>query len=115
MVGKPCVAQLTISLAESTSKAVDNALERWPTGLVPPSILTELARPSHFEEVAAGAAKDAIGVRVVCTDGAQPIVEAIERFVGAGYDTVYIHQIGPDQGRLVDLARSELLPHFGRP
>jgi hypothetical protein len=32
--------------------------------------------------------------------------------VGAGFDTVYVHQVGPDQGRLAAAAREELLPHF---
>ncbi len=36
------------------------------------------------------------------------VIEAIDRYVGAGFDTVYLHQIGPDQGRLHDLLEHEL-------
>jgi G6PDH family F420-dependent oxidoreductase len=115
--GKPCVGQLTLSLADTVDAAVENALEWWPNALVPPAILTELARPSDFEAVAGAmtsspSAGDAMRDAVVCADGADAIVAAIERYVGAGYDTVYLHQIGPDQDRLLALARSELLPHF---
>jgi G6PDH family F420-dependent oxidoreductase len=112
--GKPCIAQLTLSLAASVDSAVDNALRWWPNALVPPSILTELARPQDFEAVAAAASADAIRDAVVCTDSADAIVAAVDRFVGAGYDTVYLHQIGPDQDRLRELVRSELLPHYAR-
>lgn len=111
--GKPCLGQLTISLAATVDEAAANALEWWPNALVPPAILTELARPSDFEAVAASVAPAAITDAVVCADGADAIVSAIDRFVGAGHDTVYLHQIGPDQRRLVDLARAELLPHYG--
>ena len=57
--------------------------------------------------------RSAIERTVVCATGAEPIVQAIDRYVGAGFDTVYLHQVGPDQGRLADLARRELLPHYG--
>ncbi len=43
---------------------------------------------------------------------AEPIIGAIDRYVGAGFDTVYLHQIGPDQTRLADVARTELLPRY---
>ena len=71
---------------------------------VPPAVLTELARPSDFEAVAASASDARRSQRRSCapTD-AEPIVAAIDRFVGAGYDTVILHQIGPDQQRLADL------------
>ena len=110
--GKPCVGQLTLSLAATLDAAVANALEWWPNALVPPAVLTELARPSDFEAVAAGAATEKVQDQVLCADGADAIVAAIDRYVGAGYDTVYLHQIGPDQDRLRDLARDELLPHY---
>ena len=50
---------------------------------------------------------------MVCTTAIEPIVLAIDRFVAAGYDTIYLHQIGPDQERFAEAARSELLPHYG--
>jgi hypothetical protein len=49
----------------------------------------------------------------VCATDAAPIVHAVDRFVGAGYGTIYLHQVGPDQRRLADLARGELLAHYG--
>ena len=50
--------------------------------------------------------RDAIDGTVVCATDAEPIVAAIDRYVGAGFDTVYLHQVGPDQRRLADLARA---------
>ena len=49
---------------------------------------------------------------MVCAADTAPIIEAIDKFVAAGFDTVYLHQIGPDQQRLADLASSDLFPHY---
>ena len=109
---KPQLGQLHISLASTMDESIDRAREWWPNGAIAPELLTELARPRDFEAAARTAARDAIRSTVVCTTGPAPIVEAIDKFVAAGFDTVYLHQIGPDQRRLSDLASSELLPHY---
>ena len=79
---------------------------------MPPAILTELARPKDFLAAANGANPESIHEQVLCAADAAPVVAAIDRFVGAGYDSIYLHQIGPDQQRLADVARSDLLPHL---
>jgi G6PDH family F420-dependent oxidoreductase len=110
--GKRCIAQLHVSLAASVDDAVDNAWEWWPQGVVPPALLTELARPEHFEAASEAIGRGSITDTVICSTDAGPVVAAIDRFVGAGYDTVHIHQIGPDQDRLLQLGASELIPHY---
>ena len=108
----PCIGQLHVSLATTIDAAVDNAWEHWPNGVVPPALLTELAKPEHFEAVAEAAGRQAVRNTVVCATDVSPVIEAIDRFVGAGYDTIYLHQVGPDQRRLADIAAAELLPHY---
>ena len=109
-----CHAQLHVSIADTADAALANAWRWWPNGAVAPALLAELARPEHFEAIAEGARRDAMHDTVVCATGVEPIVRAIDRFVGSGFDTIYVHQIGPDQQRLADLARAELIPHYRR-
>jgi G6PDH family F420-dependent oxidoreductase len=111
--GGRCIAQLHVSLAATEEEALATAWEWWPNGAVAAEVLSELARPQDFEAIAGGTRREAIHETVVCTTDAEPIVKAINRYVGAGFDTLYLHQIGPDQQRLADLARTELLPHDG--
>jgi G6PDH family F420-dependent oxidoreductase len=113
--GGRCIAQLHVSLAATEEEALATAWEWWPNGAVAGQVLSELARPQDFEAVAGGTRREAIHETVVCTTDAEPIVKAINRYVGAGFDTLYLHQIGPDQQRMADLARTELLPHYGAP
>jgi len=110
--GKPRLAQLHVSLAATVDDAIDVAREWWPNGAIAPELLSELAQPRHFEAAARTAARDAIRSTVVCAADTAPIIEAIDKFVAAGFDTVYLHQIGPDQQRLADLASSDLFPHY---
>ena len=37
---------------------------------------------------------------------------AIEEYVEAGYDHVYVHQVGPDQDGFFDFYEREILPSF---
>jgi hypothetical protein len=83
-----------------------------PTGRSPRPSFPSWPRPEDFEAVALTTQREAIHDTVVCTTDAEPIVNAIDRFVGAGFDTIYLHQVGPDQQRLTDLARTDLLPHY---
>lgn len=112
--GKPCLGQLHVSLASTVDEAMDTAWEWWPNAAVPPQLLGELARPEEFESIAQALTADKLSGTVTIATSADAIVTAINRFIAAGYDTVYLHQIGPDQQRLADLAKSDLLPHYRR-
>ncbi|MBI5088053.1 MAG: TIGR03557 family F420-dependent LLM class oxidoreductase [Actinobacteria bacterium] len=110
--GKPCTAQLHVSLAATADDAFANAWEWWPNAVVPPPLLGELARPEHFEATSQAVGPADIERTVTCATDAGPIVAAIDRLVGAGFGTVLLHQVGPDQDRLLRLCETELLPHY---
>jgi alkanesulfonate monooxygenase SsuD/methylene tetrahydromethanopterin reductase-like flavin-dependent oxidoreductase (luciferase family) len=110
--GKPCLGQLHVSVAKTMDTALDNAWEWWPHGVIPPTVFGELAKPEDFEHLAEAVGRSTISDVVVCTTEPAPVIAAIDRFVSAGFDTIYLHQVGPDQQRLVDMASNELLPHY---
>ena len=107
-----CIAQLHVSVADSAGAARDNAWRWWPNAVVPPSLLSELANPDDFAATAAAIGPASLSDTIVCATDAAPIVAAVDRFAGAGFGAVYLHQIGPDQRRLLELCTSELLPHY---
>ena len=113
--GKPCLGQVHVSIAATMDEAVDNAWNWWPHIVVPPQILGELARLEHFESTAEAIGRARISDMVVCATSAEPVIAAIDAFVAAGYDTVYLHQVGPDQARLAAMATAELLPRYATP
>ena len=56
--------------------------------------------------------EDDVARSVVCGPDADKHVEAIDRFLEAGFDHVYVHQVGPDQDALFALYEQDVLPHY---
>jgi G6PDH family F420-dependent oxidoreductase len=93
----PKLAQLHVCWAEDEAAARRTAHAWWPNAALPGAALSELARPTHFAQLATLVSEDDVAAAVVCGPDLDRHVAAIERFVAAGFDTVYVHQVGPDQ------------------
>ena len=107
----PRLAQVSVCVAGSEQQAIDTVMEIWPNGGFSGSFKQELALPSHFKEVASLVRPDDLS-SVTCGPDAGKHIEAIQKYVDAGFDYVYMHQIGPDQKSFFDLYSREVLPHF---
>jgi hypothetical protein len=47
-----------------------------------------------------------------CGQAAEPYIDRIRDYADAGFDEVYVQQIGPDQDRFFDFWASEVAPEF---
>jgi coenzyme F420-dependent glucose-6-phosphate dehydrogenase len=110
--GKPTYGQIHVCWAESEQAARRTALEIWPNGALSGSHFLELPLPSHFEEAAQMVGEEEIAESIVCGPDPQRHVEAIAEYAEAGYDHVYVHQIGSDQDGFFDFYEREVLPQF---
>jgi coenzyme F420-dependent glucose-6-phosphate dehydrogenase len=108
----PTYGQLHVCWAESEEEARRTALEWWPNGAVSGSHFLELPLPSHFEEVAELVTEDDVAESVVCGPDAERHLAAIREYVDAGYDHVYVHQVGPDQEGFFSFYEREVLPEL---
>ena len=108
--GKPAYGQLQVCWAASEEEGRRTALEWWPNGAMSGSHFLELPLPSHFEEAAEQVGEDDIAESIPCGPDPEPHLEAIGEYVDAGYDHVYVHQIGPDQAGFIEFCERELLP-----
>jgi G6PDH family F420-dependent oxidoreductase len=108
--GKPTYGQLHVCWAESEEQARRTALEWWPNGAIGGSYFLELPLPSHFEEGTELVDEEAIAKSVVCGPDPDRHLEAIREYVDAGYDHVYVHQVGPDQDGFFDFYERSVLP-----
>jgi coenzyme F420-dependent glucose-6-phosphate dehydrogenase len=107
---RPHYGQLTVCWGPDEAKARKTALELWPTAAIPGEAGQELPNPAHFEQLAEIVTEDMIAERVICGPDLDRSVDAIEKFVEAGFEHVYIHQIGPDQERFIETFGREVLP-----
>ena len=110
----PRIGQMTVSWAASEAKARKTAFEWWPLAALHGEVSQELPNPSQFTDLAKSVTEDQVAEAILCTPDADRILERIAEYVEAGYDHVYLHQVGPDQAGFLDFASSELLPRVGR-
>ena len=79
---------------------------------MPGSLHADLSTPDHFEAaVKLVREEDAVKDTVLGPDKRKHL-EGIQKMIDAGYDHVYVHQIGPDQEGFFDFYEREILPEF---
>jgi coenzyme F420-dependent glucose-6-phosphate dehydrogenase len=110
----PMYGQLTVCWAESNDQAIKTAHEIWPNSAIPGELGQELPTPAHFEQAAQMVRPEDIARQVTHGPDAQAYLEKISEYVEAGFDHVYLHQIGPDQEGFIKFCESEILPRYAQ-
>jgi coenzyme F420-dependent glucose-6-phosphate dehydrogenase len=105
---KPRYGQLTVCYARSEREAIETAHSWWPNAAMGGQLGQELALPLHYEQAAETVTPADVAKSVVCGPDPERHRKAIDEFEEAGFDHVYIHQVGPDQGSFFRFAREEL-------
>jgi coenzyme F420-dependent glucose-6-phosphate dehydrogenase len=110
--GKPRYGQVTLCWAESEEEAKRTAYEVWPNAAAKGDLSQELPLPLHFEQAAEMVTPDDVAESVVCGPDPGPVLEQIDQYERAGYDHVYLHQVGRDQEGFFRFAEREILPRY---
>lgn len=110
--GKPRYGQVTVCWAQDETKALRTAYEWWPNTIIPGYLSADLPTPAHFEQAAQLVTEEAVAEKVVTGPDPNKHREKIQKMIDAGYDYVYIHQVGPDQEGFFDFYRREIIPEF---
>jgi coenzyme F420-dependent glucose-6-phosphate dehydrogenase len=108
----PRYGQITVCWAEDEAQAKKTAREIWPNAGLGGDLTYELPLPLHFEQATESVTEDDVAETVICGPDPEPHLEAIREYEQAGYDHVYIHQIGPDQAGFLDFYKREILPNL---
>jgi alkanesulfonate monooxygenase SsuD/methylene tetrahydromethanopterin reductase-like flavin-dependent oxidoreductase (luciferase family) len=86
--------------------------EIWPNAAIRGEASQELPSPKHFEQLAEMVTEEMLAEQVVCGPDVERHVEALQTYVDAGFDHVYVHQVGPDQQSFIDAYRTDVLPRL---
>jgi len=108
----PRYGQVTVCWAASEQEARKTALEWWPNAAIHGEATVELPSPKHFEQLTSDVTEEQIAKAIPCGPEPEVHLKAIREYLDAGYDHVYIHQVGPDQAGFLEFARRELLPEL---
>ena len=104
--------QLTVCWAASEEEAKRTAHEWWPNAGITGALSQELALPEHFEQASQMVSEDDVAATVVCGPDPKRHLEKIREYEQAGYDHVYVHQVGPDQDGFFAFYEKEILPRL---
>ena len=111
--GKPRFGELTVCWGRDAAAARRQALERWPIAGMGGPLSSELALPSHFEGAAELVDEEDLEGAVVCGADPEKHLEALRKYADAGYDHVWVHQIGPEQEGFFRFYEQEIIPKLG--
>ena len=109
-IDKPRYAMIHVCWAQDDATARRIAHEWWPNSAIPGELSVELPLPRHFEQAAELVGEDDVARSFTCSSDPGKHLEAIGAYARAGYDHIYIHQVGPDQEGFFHFYEREILP-----
>lgn len=84
----------------------------WRNQGVEGELSQELPMPAHFDQASARVTVDHIREQVACGPDPERHVAAIKEYVDAGFDEIYVSQIGPDQAEFFEFFEREVMPRL---
>lgn len=108
----PRYGQATVCYAESEREGRKTMHEQWPNGALPGVLGQELPTPGVFEQATSLVSEDDATENIPCGPDATDFVETIQTYLDAGYDHVYLHQVGDEQDEFLEFYTTEVLPSF---
>jgi G6PDH family F420-dependent oxidoreductase len=110
--GKVAAAGYKVCWGPDRDRAVDTAYSRWANELLPGELAQVLPQPRHFEQASQLTDRAAMADHLVCGDDVDAHVKQFKAYRDAGYDEIYVNQIGPDQRGFFDFYAKEVLPQL---
>ncbi|WP_369267785.1 TIGR03557 family F420-dependent LLM class oxidoreductase [Streptomyces harbinensis] len=95
-------------------RAARTVLQRWPNLFLPGELAALLPEPKHFEQATQLVTEQQIaGGSMPLGDDPEEHIRALAECRDAGFDEVYVSQIGPDLDGFFDFYRTRVLPALG--
>ncbi len=103
----PTVAAAKVCWDRDEAAARKLAFDRWPTTGVPGELNQELPTPAHFEQASSIVTEEMVTSKIVCGPDPEPHVDMLRKYRDAGYDEVYVSQVGEDQAGYFEFFKPE--------
>jgi G6PDH family F420-dependent oxidoreductase len=108
--GRPVQGGLKVCWGPDAAQARKTMHRLWPTEQIPGEALQLLPLPRHFGQLAAMVGES--DIEAPCGPGASVHAEAVRAYTSAGFDEVYIQQVGPDQEGFFEFYARDVLPRL---
>jgi G6PDH family F420-dependent oxidoreductase len=89
---------------------LDTAHRLWANELLPGQLAQTLPRPQDFEAASSLVPRDAVGRQIACGPDPERHLAAVQPYLDAGFDEVYVQQIGSGHEQFFRTWADEVLP-----
>ena len=93
-------------------RAKQTVYRLWPNEALPGELAQVLPTPAHFEQASQLVTRGSASEDVPCGPDLEQHIAAIRAYEEAGFDELYIQQIGPRQDEFFSAYREHVLPQF---
>jgi G6PDH family F420-dependent oxidoreductase len=107
---KPAQAGFKACYAADVEEATRIAHERWSSDALPGELNQVLPSPRHFEQASKLVTPQMVAEQVALGPDPQALLNTIEQFAKAGYDEVYVTNIGPHYRQFFELYSRDVRP-----
>jgi G6PDH family F420-dependent oxidoreductase len=108
--GKVVQGGLKVCWGEDEARARATVHRLWANEGLPGELAQILPTPEHFEQASSLVTEDEAVAAVPCGPDVERHVAAIEAYAEAGFDELYVNQIGPDQEAFFAAYAERVLP-----
>jgi G6PDH family F420-dependent oxidoreductase len=108
----PVQGGLKVCYGDDEAAARATAYRLWANEALPGELPQILPTPAHFEQASELVTEELATADVPCGPDIEAHVTAIRAYAEAGFDELYINQIGPDQDEFFAAYRDEVLPRL---
>jgi hypothetical protein len=106
------VAGGKVCYAEDDKAARKLAHELWPNSGLPGELAQELPTPQHFEQACSLVTEDKIAESIPTGNDPDTFIQSFKDYEAAGYDILFVQQIGDDQAGFFDFFRQQIEPRL---
>jgi len=106
----PRYGQITVCWASDEEQAIETAHRQWVNAAISGELGQELPLPAHFQQAGQNVRPDDVAGVVVCGPDPERHIAEIRKYADAGFDHIYVHQVGPDQEGFFRFYAGEVLP-----
>ena len=102
---------LKVSFGPDPDEARKAAHRTWPNSMLSGEAAQILPMPRHFEQLTQLVSEEMMSA-MPCGSDLDTHLRAIQEYIDAGFDEVYVTQIGPDQDSFFEFYANNVLPRL---
>jgi coenzyme F420-dependent glucose-6-phosphate dehydrogenase len=110
--GKPMYLQVHLAWAPTEGEAREAAFDQWGQNTLDNAVMTDLAHPAQIAAAARSVRPDDLDGAVRISSDLGQHAAWLRADAERGFDALYLHEVGPDQERFIDIFGREVLPRL---